>query len=427
MCQVLEITYSVFGISGDWTIQVPGVNYDGTYYEYYFRTQDGGLTVSDWRIIRNAGVPEWELQRLVATTGIGADLVWTTAETAPDAECPTGPWTTGTTNLITISSVTEYVLEDDCSAWYSWPANTGLSSTCGYWDTAIHQVDSKLEELLHVGQFLKYYTDLFGESAEDTGSFQDEFQGVRVLALVYLLPDNSISFTKCNGGTFIGVILQDADNNIIRHELCTRFSFTYTDVQVEIFEWTGNYFNCRKEFNFDTTFADPTPPIIRLRARFYDDVGTDFPVSVAPIGTPGWVFEQEDPLDSDTWTPFGFIFQDTMCPDGEILENFTGLSRRLTFEDITPIETGVICLCPLPEEDNCYDLLVWDKQCEFAKCTTTYVNRLLFGSYNNKELENLKEQRRILEILNCYDSRDIENNTTIYNNFTYSKIKKLLS
>lgn len=425
MCQVLEITYTSFGITGDWVIQVPGVNYDGTYYEYYFNTQFNptapGFQTAEWRIIRNAGIPEWELQILTGGT------LWVTTGTAPDGECPTGPWITPGTELIDILSVTEYDLGHTCTAWYSWPSNTGLSSTCGYWDSAIHQINPELEDLLEVGQFLEYYTDLFGESAEDTGSFQDEFQGARILALVYLLPDGSISFNKCDGGTFIGVLLQDSNNNLVRHETCTRFSFTETSTgSVEIFEWTGNYFNCRKEFTFDTTVF-PGLPLIRLRVRFYDDVGTNFPVSVAPIGTPGWVFEQEDPLDSDNWTPFGFIFEDTMCPEGLVLENFTGTSRRLVFEDITPIETGVICLCYEEPVDDCYDLLVWDKQCEFAKCTSTYLNHLLFGSYDNKELENLKEQRRILEILNCYDSRDIENNTTIYNNFTYSKIKKLLS
>jgi len=412
MCQVLEITYSVFGISGDWTIQVPGVNYDGTYYEYYFNTQDGGSVVSEWRIIRNAGVPEWELQRLVG------GVTWTPLETAPDGECPTGPWTTGTTNLITISSVTEYVLEDDCSAWYSWPANTELSSACGYWDSAIHQVDSKLEELLHVGQFLKYYTELFGESAEDTGSFQDEFQGVRVLALVYLLADNSISFTKCNGGTFIGVMLQDADNNLIRYELCTRLNFLVLGAFDTVVTWENEIINCRKAYRFTSDWSGPN-------IDYLLSWGEAPALANAPAGTECWTLY--DVTIPATPNPVAYLFQDTQCPEGQFLIEFGGSDSRFSFVDVTPIETGIICLCPLPEEDNCYDLLVWDKQCEFAKCTSTYLNHLLFGSYDNKELENLKEQRRILEILNCYDSRDIENNTTIYNNFTYSKIKKLLS
>ena len=412
MCQVLEITYSVFGISGDWTIQVPGVNYDGTYYEYYFNTQDGGSVVSEWRIIRNAGVPEWELQRLVG------GVTWTPLETAPDGECPTGPWTTGTTNLITISSVTEYVLADDCSAWYSWPANTGLSSACGYWDSAIHQVDSKLEELLHVGQFLKYYTELFGESAEDTGSFQDEFQGVRVLALVYLLSDNSISFTKCNGGTFIGVLLQDSDNKLIRYELCTRLNFLVLGVFDTVVTWEGEIINCRKAYRFTSDWSGPNIDYLLSWGEAPAEVS-------APAGTECWTLY--DVTTPGTAFPSGVLFEDTQCPEGLFLTEFGGPDSRFSFTDETPIETGIICLCPLPEEDNCYDLLVWDKQCEFAKCTSTYLNHLLFGSYDNKELENLKEQRRILEILNCYDSRDIEDNTTIYNNFTYSKIKKLLS
>ena len=50
----------------------------------------------------------------------------------------------------------------------------------------------------------------------------------------------------------------------------------------------------------------------------------------------------------------------------------------------------------------------------------------MFGNVDCEALENLKLQRRILEILNCYDSRDIADNSIIYNNFDYATIKKLL-
>ena len=416
MCQVLEITYTSFGITGDWVIQVPGVNYDGTYYEYYFNTQFDplapGFQTAEWRIIRNAGIPEWELQILTGGT------LWVTTGTAPDGECPTGPWITPGTELIDILSVTEYDLGHTCTAWYSWPTNTGLSSTCGYWDSAILQINPELEDLLYVGQFLEYYTDLFGESAEDTGSFQDEYNGVRILALVYLLPDGSISFTKCNGGTFIGVMLQDADNNLVRHEECTRLNFYVLGAFDTVVTWNNEIINCRKAYRFSSDWSGPN-------IDYLLSWGEAPALANAPAGTECWTLY--DVTIPATPNPVAYLFQDTQCPEGQFLIEFGGSDSRFSFVDVTPIETGIICLCPLPEEDNCYDLLVWDKQCEFAKCTSTYLNHLLFGSYDNKELENLKEQRRILEILNCYDSRDIENNTTIYNNFTYSKIKKLLS
>jgi len=50
----------------------------------------------------------------------------------------------------------------------------------------------------------------------------------------------------------------------------------------------------------------------------------------------------------------------------------------------------------------------------------------MFGNADCEALENLKLKRRVLKILNCYDSRDIINNTMDYNNISYTKIKKLL-
>jgi len=75
---------------------------------------------------------------------------------------------------------------------------------------------------------------------------------------------------------------------------------------------------------------------------------------------------------------------------------------------------------------RCYQLEVWNKQCEYSKCVLEYVNNLIFGIDVCKLEESLKEQRRILEILNSYDPRDILGNTTNYNTITYTKIKQLL-
>lgn len=97
---------------------------------------------------------------------------------------------------------------------------------------------------------------------------------------------------------------------------------------------------------------------------------------------------------------------------------------------------GYICLEPPaepidPTQDEinkeCFDILVWNKQCEFSKCVLSFLNKLQLGIYNCEEFEKLKNTKRVLEILNCYDTRDIENNTTVYNNLTYSQIKKLLN
>lgn len=92
--------------------------------------------------------------------------------------------------------------------------------------------------------------------------------------------------------------------------------------------------------------------------------------------------------------------------------------------------SGEICvLVPeTPNEDTiCYDIKVWEKQCEFSKCVLNYIKGLQFGSVSCEALDNLMLEKRILKILNCYDTRDIPGNTTDYNILTYSQIKKLLN
>lgn len=79
------------------------------------------------------------------------------------------------------------------------------------------------------------------------------------------------------------------------------------------------------------------------------------------------------------------------------------------------------------EDVDCFPILVWNKQCEFSKCVLNYLQKLQFGILDCKDLETLKNKKRVLEILNCYDTRDILNDTTNYNNITYSDIKKLLN
>lgn len=81
----------------------------------------------------------------------------------------------------------------------------------------------------------------------------------------------------------------------------------------------------------------------------------------------------------------------------------------------------------LTEAQECYPILVWDKQCEFAQATLKYLQQMQFGIFCCESLDKLKNKRRALEILNCYDTRDIPNNTTEYNTLTYQQIKNLLN
>ena len=92
--------------------------------------------------------------------------------------------------------------------------------------------------------------------------------------------------------------------------------------------------------------------------------------------------------------------------------------------------SGEICILvpETPNEDiTCYDISVWEKQCEFSKCVLNYIKGLQFGSVCCDDLDNLMLEKRILKLLNCYDTRDIPENTTDYNILTYSQIKKLLN
>jgi hypothetical protein len=81
----------------------------------------------------------------------------------------------------------------------------------------------------------------------------------------------------------------------------------------------------------------------------------------------------------------------------------------------------------LTEEQECFPILVWDKQCEFGQCVLKYLQMLEFGSVPCEALETLKNKLRILKILNCYDTRDIPTDTTDHNIFTYQEIKNLLN
>jgi hypothetical protein len=75
----------------------------------------------------------------------------------------------------------------------------------------------------------------------------------------------------------------------------------------------------------------------------------------------------------------------------------------------------------------CFFKLVWQEQCDFAQCVYNYVQLLQFGAAPCDALDELMNKRRVLEILNCYDVRDIPDNTTDYNILTYAQIKKLLN
>jgi len=99
--------------------------------------------------------------------------------------------------------------------------------------------------------------------------------------------------------------------------------------------------------------------------------------------------------------------------------NAGGNSGNIVFNDPT-LSTDEI-------NKQCFDKVVWNKQCEYSKDVLAYLNRILFGYISSSsKIESLKNKKRVLEILHAYDTRDIAGDTTTYNTLTYTQIKKLL-
>lgn len=80
----------------------------------------------------------------------------------------------------------------------------------------------------------------------------------------------------------------------------------------------------------------------------------------------------------------------------------------------------------LQAEVECYPTKVYAKQCQFAKDVFAYITKLKYGIQEPECFEKLKEERRKLFILACYDTRDIIEQGTVYNTITYDQIKQLL-
>lgn len=78
-------------------------------------------------------------------------------------------------------------------------------------------------------------------------------------------------------------------------------------------------------------------------------------------------------------------------------------------------------------ETVCYKLSVWDLQRTYSILVDKYLSNMQFGIFCNNEHEDLKMFRRLLLLLNRYDTRDITSDTTDFNVITYSEIKNILN
>ena len=75
----------------------------------------------------------------------------------------------------------------------------------------------------------------------------------------------------------------------------------------------------------------------------------------------------------------------------------------------------------------CFKLKVWALQRKFYNFTVRYAQSIQYGEICNNKLEKLKMFRRELLLLNRYDTRDISTDTTNYNVFTYTQMKKIIT
>jgi hypothetical protein len=150
---------------------------------------------------------------------------------------------------------------------------------------------------------------------------------------------------------------------------------------------------------------------------------TNFTMSWNP-GTNQWeVYEDSEGI------LYAYLPYTGDCPGDIEEENVWFINEE--FSTITYLVSFVNnCAEPSPTEEDpeeCFEILVWNKQCAFSKCVLKYLQLLKFGVQDCTALEDLKNQKRTLEILNRYDTNDIPYDTTEHNDITYSEIKKLLN
>jgi len=76
--------------------------------------------------------------------------------------------------------------------------------------------------------------------------------------------------------------------------------------------------------------------------------------------------------------------------------------------------------------EQCYRVKVWNLQCKYSNLSEKYLNNILLGVVCEEQLAHLKLFRRVLRLLNRYDTRDILAEGTDYNVMTYATIISLL-
>jgi hypothetical protein len=74
----------------------------------------------------------------------------------------------------------------------------------------------------------------------------------------------------------------------------------------------------------------------------------------------------------------------------------------------------------------CFKLTIWDLQCKYGDLVDKYVNKLKFGENCKDLFVTLKTFKGGLEVLNNYNTLDIEEDTMEYNSISLSTIKDII-
>ena len=110
---------------------------------------------------------------------------------------------------------------------------------------------------------------------------------------------------------------------------CNAVAHNQLGAIIDYFYWEGAYVNGKKYYEFTSDWSGSD---INYRLSWYLDIGTTFPLSAAPVGTPGWVLEEE--ASPGVWQVAAYLFNSNKCPYGQYVSEFGGGDTRYSFTDL---------------------------------------------------------------------------------------------
>jgi hypothetical protein len=111
---------------------------------------------------------------------------------------------------------------------------------------------------------------------------------------------------------------------------CIAVGFNILNVFDSYFSWGGDYTNGKKSYEFTSDWSGSD---INYRVYWTSDSSV-IPGSATPVGTPGWILEEEDVFTPGIWSPAGFLFNSNPCLYGQYITEFGGFDTRFSFEDL---------------------------------------------------------------------------------------------